>query len=287
MEGAKIGYLGPRGSFSEEALLSFLQRGNGDFRGVSAEGFATIAQAIHACGEKRVDWAFVPLENSTEGQVSMTLDCVAEREELLIYEEFVHPVSQCLLTLRPLGFEQIRRVYSHPQGFGQCRDFLETHLSQADQTVCRSTAEAARIVAESDQAWAAIAPRRAADLYGLQCLEQGVQDNKDNTTRFILVGHCLRELSGLDKTSLFMRIEDSPGSLCRMLQEFASRGINLTKIESRPAKGRLGEYVFFVDVDGYVFAPEMQEALWALKKNRVAIRLLGSYPRQMDIDESR
>ncbi|KLU60887.1 prephenate dehydratase [Peptococcaceae bacterium CEB3] len=282
MEGTKIGYLGPQGSFSEEALWSFLQREKLDFQGeIAAEGFPTISRVIQACEERRVDWAFVPLENSTEGQVSTTLDCVTESEGLLIYGEFLHPVSQCLLTPRPVGLEQIRRVYSHPQGFGQCREFLEDHLSQADQAVCLSTAEAARIVAGSDQAWAAIAPRRAADIYGLYCLEQGVQDNKDNATRFILLGHCLRELSGVDKTSLLLRIEDSPGSLCRVLQEFASRGLNLTRIESRPAKARLGEYVFFIDVDGYAFAPEMQEALWVLKTNRVAIRLLGSYPRQM------
>lgn len=282
MKEITIGYLGPQGSFSEEALWSFMQR---RFPALSpnvlTDGFATIPQVINACAKNQIDWAFVPVENSTEGQVSSTLDCVMESEELFIYEEFIHPVNQCLLTPRPMPLDQIQRVYSHPQGLGQCRGFLEDCLGQAEQIVSPSTAEAAQIVARSGLDWAAIAPRRAGELYGLYCQKENVQDNAENSTRFILVGHQLREFSGTDKTSLLLRITDHPGSLCQVLQEFSSRDINLTRIESRPSKMRLGEYVFFIDVEGYVFNPNIQEALWALKMSQVAIRLLGSYPRHV------
>jgi len=276
----KIGYLGPRGSFSEEALRFFLstrsQWRETDFETVA---FATIPKLLVACDKQEINWAFVPMENSTEGQVGVTMDTLGQTERLMIVEEFIHPIDQCLLTTEEISLGDIRRVYSHPQAFGQCREFLETNLPQAEQVTCLSTAEAANRIASVRENWAAIGPRRAAELYNLYCLRERIQDESLNATRFLMVGDKLADYTGEDKTSFLIMTENSPGSLYKILHEFAVRQINLTRIESRPSKKKLGEYVFFVDVDGYVFSQPIQEVLWALKENNVWAKLLGSYPK--------
>lgn len=277
----KIGYLGPKGSFSEEAIHLFLatQPGLNDMP-PELIPFSTIPRLLFACNEMEVDWAFVPLENSTEGQVGVTMDTLGQTEHLFITHEFIHPIDQCLLTHEPMALEQIERVYSHEQAIGQCRDFLEKQLPHAQQVTCLSTAEAAHRISSIRENWAAIGPRRAARLYNLHILKECIQDSTLNATRFIMVGHNLSEMSdGEDKTSLLVIADNTPGSLYRILGEFARRHINLSRIESRPSKRKLGEYVFFVDVDGYVFAPPIQDVLWALKNEHVAVKLLGSYPK--------
>lgn len=277
----KIGFLGPKGSFSEEALHLFLAT-HPTFSAISPEliAFHTIPRLLFACNEKEIDWAFVPLENSTEGQVGVTMDTLGQTEHLFITHEFIHPIDQCLLVQEPLPLTQIERIYSHEQAIGQCRDYLETHLPQAEQVACLSTAEAAHKISSVRENWAAIGPRRAAELYNLHLLQERIQDASLNATRFILVGHNIAEMSsGEDKTSLLVIAENSPGSLYRVLGEFAKRHINLSRIESRPSRKRLGEYVFFIDVDGYVFAPPIQDVLWSLKEKGISVKLLGSYPK--------
>lgn len=279
----KMGYLGPKGSFSEEAIHLFLAT-HSEFNETPPTliPFPTIPRLLFACNDQEVDWAFVPLENSSEGQVGVTMDTLGQTDHLFITHEFVHPIDQCLLTHEPMPFEQIERVYSHEQVLGQCRDFLAKHLPHAEQLTCLSTAEAAHKISSIRENWAAIGPRRAAHLYNLHLLQERIQDITLNPTRFILVGHSLAEMSGgEDKTSLLVIAENTPGTLYRILGEFSKRQINLSRIESRPSKKKLGEYVFFVDVDGYVFAPPIQDALWAFKEANIYVKLLGSYSKAL------
>ncbi len=275
-----IGCLGPRGSFSEEALECFLASdAEFDSNSYRVKVYASIPQLLQACDQKEVLWGFVPLENSIDGQVGVTMDLLVQSENLYIAREFNYPISQCLLTARSIALRDINKVFSHEQALGQCREFLQHSLAHAEQIVCSSTAEAARIVSLSSENWAAIAPKRAAQLYELTSQRDGIQDVAQNETRFVLVGHSLPELTGTDKTSLLVVTDDSPGALCRVFNEFAIRQLNLTRIESRPSKQKLGEYKFFIDVEGYVFSPDIQHALWSLKVKRVFVRCLGSYPK--------
>jgi len=278
-----MGYLGPKGSFSEEAIHLFLAT-HSEFHATPPAliPFPTIPRLLLACNDQAIDWAFVPLENSTEGQVGVTMDTLGQTEHLYITHEFVHSIDQCLLTHEPMPLEQIERVYSHEQALGQCRNFLEQHLPYAEQFTCLSTIEAAHRISSIRENWAAIGSRRAAHLYNLHLLQERIQDITLNATRFVLVGHSLAEMScGEDKTSLLIIAENTPGSLYRILGEFAKRHINLSRIESRPSKKKLEEYVFFVDVDGYVFAPPIQDVLWAFKEANIYVKLLGSYPKAL------
>ncbi|HEX3015161.1 MAG TPA: prephenate dehydratase domain-containing protein, partial [Desulfobacteria bacterium] len=190
-----------------------------------------------------------------------------------------HPIVQCLLTPRPLDPRHIERVYSHAQALGQCREFLAAQIPQAQQVICASTSEAARNIVSITENWAAIAPKRAASLYQLYCQWESIQDQAYNETRFVLVGRQPAELGGNDKTSLIVKTTDKPGALYLVLREFAERQINLTRIESRPSKQRLGEYIFFIDLEGHVLSPTVQEVLEALAEMRIELKLLGSYPK--------
>lgn len=279
----KIGFLGPSGSFSEEAIHLFLTT-HSELNELQPEliPYPTIPRLLLACEDNEINRAFVPLENSTEGQVGVTMDTLGQAEHLFITHEFVHPIDQCLLAHEPMPLQQIERVYSHEQSLGQCRDFLERYLPHAQQVTCLSNSEAAHRISSIRENWAAIGPRRAAHLYNLCTLKERIQDVTLNATRFVLVGHSLAEMSdGDDKTSLLVIAENTPGSLYHILGEFAKRHINLSRIESRPSKRRLGEYVFFVDVDGYVFSPPIQDVLWALKEANISVKLLGSYPKAL------
>lgn len=283
----KIGYLGPKGSFSEEALHLFITTHSDILEPpLDLIPFTTIPKLLTACQNLEIDGAFVPLENSTEGQVGVTMDMLGQTESLYIMREFIHPVDQCLITAKPLDTAQIQQVYSHEQALGQCRDFLETHLGHAEQISSPSTADAVKKISNNpDNDWAAIGPRRASIIYNLHCQAERIQDSMLNATRFIFVSHHLAEMNEEDKTSLLINTGDTPGALANALQEFALRNINLSRIESRPSKKKLGEYVFFVDIDGYVFSPSLQDALWALKDKGVSTKLLGSYPKANTLEK--
>jgi prephenate dehydratase len=273
----RVAYLGPEGTFTEEALLA--SQGADQLEPVPEPTVYECVMAVHA-GE--VDQAIVPIENSLEGSVNATLDAlVFETEEVTITGEKVHPIQHCLIARRSLELAEIRRVVSHPQANAQCARFIRTRLPNAQVTSANSTADAVRIVAESEEAWGALGNRLSAQLYGCQILEAGVEDVPENETRFVWLAREPSTAShdGPWKTSIvFWGLPDSPGALLSVLQAFADRDVNLSKIESRPLKQRLGRYIFFADLEGEESAEAVREALDAVRAKVETLRVLGSYP---------
>ena len=266
---ATLAYLGPEGTFSEEAALRC--RWDRTLR-----PYATWPEIFEALAGREVDEAVVALENSCEGSVNLTLDFLAGQEDIFIREEVVLPVVQNLLA-RP-GAAGIEEIHSHPQALAQCYRYLRRHFPRAALVPAESTAAAAQKAAASNRA-AAVGTARAAELYGLEVRAASINDQAENVTRFVVLG---REEAprgeGGAKTSLVVFIVDRPGALYRILQEFAVRGLNLTRIESRPTGNRLGEYHFFIDVVGHREDPPVAEALRAVSSQSVRVKLLGSYP---------
>jgi prephenate dehydratase len=273
-----VAFLGPEGTFSEEALLASPDAGR--FEPVAEPTVYECVMAVHA-GE--VERAIVPIENSLEGSVNATLDAlVFETDEVTIVGETVHPIQHCLIARRPLALEQIQQVVSHPQANAQCSRFIRTRLPNAQVTSANSTADAVRIVADSDEAWAALGNRLSAELYGCQILEAGVEDIPENETRFVWLA---RERPGEERSSgswktsiVFWGLPDYPGALVSVLQTFAERDVNLSKIESRPLKQRLGRYIFFADLEGEQSDAAVLDALDAVRAKVDTLRVLGSYP---------
>jgi prephenate dehydratase len=276
----RIGYLGPEGTFSHEALSSSAQGAAG---GAVLVGLPTIYDTVMAVHEGATERALVPLENSLEGSVNATLDALAfETEDVAIVGELVHPVRHCLIARTHLELSEIRTVYSHPQANGQCARFIRTRLADASVVSVSSTADAVRIVAGLDEPAAALATRLAAELYGCEVLRAGVEDVADNETRFAWLARAGGETDGHGpwKTSLvFWGVgAEAPGWLVGCLSEFAFRGVNLTKIESRPRKQGLGRYMFFIDLEGRESDPPVAEAIEAVCAKTEAVRVIGSYP---------
>jgi prephenate dehydratase len=275
----RVAFLGPEGTFSEEALLRSSHGEHGE-----PVPQATIFDCVMAVQEGTADRALVPIENSLEGSVNATIDAlVFETRDVVIVGELVHPIRHCLIAHEPLDLDQIERVLSHPQASGQCRRFLRTRLPQAEVVPADSTADAVRIVAASDQPWAALGPRIAADLYGARVLLDGVEDVPDNETRFVWLARTpdvvkAPEGTGWKTSIAFWGLPDSPGSLVSALQEFAGRGVNLSRIESRPRKQGLGSYIFFADLEGHVSDEPIAAALDAVRAAAETVRVLGCYP---------
>jgi prephenate dehydratase len=276
----RVAYLGPEGTFSHEALTaSEASR----LPGAELVGLPTIYDAVMAVHEGTADRALVPLENSLEGSVNATLDALAfETEDVAIVGELVHPVRHCLIARTHLELEQIRTVYSHPQANGQCARFIRTRLAGASVVSVSSTADAVRIVARLDEPAAALSTMVAAALYGCEVLRSGVEDVADNETRFAWLARAGTATDGHGpwKTSLvFWGVgAQEPGWLVGCLSEFAFRGVNLTKIESRPRKQGLGRYMFFVDLEGRDDDAPVAGALEGLRARTEAVRVIGSYP---------
>lgn len=276
----RVAFLGPEGTFSEEALLSSLtdaERGRLD-----PLPLPTIYDCVTAVEDGRAEQALVPIESSVEGSVNATLDAlVFETAGARIVGEVVHPVRHCLIARTDLPFADITRVVSHPQASGQCARFLRRQLGGAEVVSAASTADAVRIVAAADEPWAALGTRLAADLYGCTVLEDGVEDQAENETRFVWIARAAGRDTGAGamKTSIvFWGLSDSPGALVEVLQEFASRGVNLSKIESRPRKQGLGRYIFFADLEGAETDPPIADALAAVGGAVETLRVLGCYP---------
>ncbi len=269
-KGLRIAYLGPEGTFTHQAMKHQF--------GLSAHGIAapTIAAVFDEVDKGRAEFGVVPVENSTEGVVNHTLDTFLD-SGLKISAEIILDVDQCLLARPGLAMAAIQRVYSHPQGFGQCRGWLETHLPQAVRIESPSTAEAARMARE-DPEGGAIASDLAADLFDLVVLKESVQDLKGNATRFLVLGREQAAPTGRDKTSLLAITKDGPGVLHGMLEPFARAGLNLTKIESRPSRRRAWENVFFLDVLGHQQAEPLASVLAAMGAHCELVKVLGSYP---------
>ena len=283
-----MAYLGPQGTFSEQALRCSVEADR-----VSAVAVASIYEAVMAVQEERVDLALVPIENSVEGSVTVTLDTLTgEAHDVRIVGELVLGIHHALIAARKLSLEQIECVYSHPHVPGQCTRLLRGELAHAQVVACSSTAEAVRIVAESpDRAWAAIGPRRAAEIHGARVLREGVEDHADNETRFVWLARAQRSLlaeiglperspTDARKTSLVFwgAGAQRSGWLVRCLDEFARREINLTKIESRPQRERSWRYMFFLDLEGSYEQQPVSEAIGGLEELCEQVRILGSYP---------
>ncbi|NHM27516.1 prephenate dehydratase [Desulfofundulus sp. TPOSR] len=272
----KIGYLGPCGTFSELAVRQYLARQPaGDVQMVA---LPSIYEVLAAVVQGEVTEAVVPLENSSEGAVNQTQDLLAHTfPDLRIKGEIILPVVHCLMAPPGVPLKTIERVLSHPHALAQCREFISRHLPGAQVVETASTAAAVHLVASTGAPWAAIGPVTAAREYGLEVLVEKINDCSGNATRFIVVG---REDGGWApdcKTTLIVSVAHRPGALYEVLGEFAARGINLTRIESRPSRRRLGEYLFFIDLVGHRHDKQVQEALEAVA-SRAELRVLGSYP---------
>jgi prephenate dehydratase len=272
----RIAYLGPEGTFSEEALLSEADLARGVLVSCS-----TITDAIAACAAGEVDAAFVPLENMIEGSINITLDQLIFGVDLLIEREVLLEVHLDALIRPGTEDHEVRRVFSFPAATAQCRHYLSRTFPNAEVIATNSTADAARALSiDSAGNAVAIAPPLAAKLYGLDLLEHAVEDHSGNTTRFALVGPGpVPARSGDDRTTIvcFQR-SDRPGSLAEILARFAARNINLTRIESRPTKRALGEYCFVIEFAGHITEELVGDCLRDLHMVTGEVKFLGSYP---------
>jgi prephenate dehydratase len=272
---SRIAYLGPRGTYAEEALVT--QR---DLAGEDLAPMRSVPDVLSAVERGDADLGLVPIENSIEGSVAVTLDTLAFDTGLLIQREIDLPVSLHLCAKPETRLDQVQAVVSHPNPFGQCRTWLSRKLPDVELVAANSTAEAAQQVAESDRDdLASIGTVHGAELYRLVVLASEIEDHPENQTRFVLVGSGIGPPSGHDKTSIvcFQR-EDRPGSLLAILQEFAARAINLTKLESRPTKRSLGDYCFFIDFQGHIADELVADCLRNLRAKQADVKFLGSYP---------
>jgi prephenate dehydratase len=281
----KLGYFGPAGTFTHAALLASPYSD-----GAEAVPFPTERDTILAAESGVVDAALVPIENSLEGGVNATLDTLAlDAEGVRIVGESVLPVTHALIARPGVGLADVEAVVSHPQPLGQCRKWLGEHLPGRRAVAATSTAEAVRLVSESAAPEAAIGTLAAASLYGCAVLAEGIEDEHGNATRFLWVaaagtdpfGTAARGGGGARaKTSIVFHGagDNSPGWLVRCLSELAFRGINLTRIESRPLKSSLGHYLFLVDLQGHEDDPQVAEAIERLHVHCEVVRVLGSYP---------
>jgi len=268
-----LAFLGPPGTFTEEAALRYDP-------GAQLLPFASISAVATAVESGMVEEGIVPIENSLEGSVTETLDVLIHDSHLSIRSELVLPIEHYLLAKPGLKAGEVKVIYSHPQALAQCRRFLERCFPKAEVVAALSTAAAVEEMMGRDDA-AAIGTRRAAQLYGAEVLAAAIQDRGDNRTRFVVLAGEDHPPSGQDKTSLAFTfaVEDRPGLLVGALKEFSERRINLSKIESRPSKERLGTYIFLVDVDGHRLEPVLAEALARVEEKCSFFRVLGSYPR--------
>jgi prephenate dehydratase len=276
----RVGYLGPDGTVSHEAVLS--AAGSSAFELLPQP---TLHEAVIAVHDGDVDRALVPIENSLEGSVTPTLDAIAfETDDVVIVGELRQPVHLHLVAAGPLELGEVRAVVSHPQASGQCGRFLRRSLPGVPVVAARSTADAVRQVAGGfESGAAAIGTRGAADRYGCTILHEDVEDDPGSETRFVWIARAGSEPDAAGahyKTALVFWGAGSagPGWLVRCLTEFAAREVNLTRIESRPRRQRLGEYMFFLDLEGQMADPGVAAAVDGLRANADVVRVLGSFP---------
>ena len=267
---ARIGYLGPEGSFSHEAVATMVN--------AEAVAYDSFADVFTAVAHSTLDQGLVPLENAIEGTVSATIDGLVFDHDLVIVREIVLPIRLHLFARPGVSLEEITTVRSYVHALAQCRNYLNAmNVASAPTT---STSQAAREVAESNEAWAAVCSALAGELFGLHAVATDIEDHPDNATRFVLVGRdAVAAPTGHDRTTIVcFQDADRPGSLYGILGRFAARDINLTKLESRPTKRGLGDYCFVIEFEGHVADDVIADCLADLQAHLTRVKFLGSYP---------
>lgn len=279
-----LGYLGPAGTYSEEAARKYAA-GNNAGGPYQLRHYPAIDAIFTAIAGEEIAHGVVPVENCLEGSVNLTLDLLSQNtDNVKIKGELLCRIEHFLLARPGQSPAVIREIYSHPQALAQCRTFLDRHYPGAARVSMSSTAEAAALVARHT-GMAVIASRQAAALYALKVLQANIQDEPHNITRFLILAPQDAPPSGQDKTSLLIGLPDQPGSLHAALGIFAAYNLNLTKIESRPIRGELGKYIFFLDIEGHREDEKLASALQAVKEKALFLKILGSYPRAVSPDE--
>jgi len=269
----RLAYLGPPGTFSEQAAL----RWDPKAKLLPFPTFAAVASAVES---GMADEGVVAIENSLQGSVTDTLDVLIHETELKIRGEVVVPVEHCLVARPGMAADEIQVIYAHPQSLGQSRKFIERCFPKVQVEAALSNSNAVEQALATEGA-AAIGTRRAAQIYGAAILAEGIQDARTNATRFAILGPTDAPPSGSDRTSMALVTDDVPGALVKVLLEFANRGVNLSKIESRPAKDlhALGPYIFLLDLEGHREDPPVNDALVAIRPFTRLMKVFGSYPR--------
>lgn len=268
----RVAFQGERGAYSEDAIAAYFSRR------AEARPYAEFSEVFEAVERGEATHGMVPVENSIEGTVAPVNDLLMEHD-LQVTGETLVPIHHCLIANPSTEFARIRTIYSHPQALAQCRKFLSQYPRWRSIPVY-DTAGSVKLVGERGRKdEAAIASRRAAEIYGMKVLREGIQSDLHNYTRFFVLERHPSGVRGANKTSIVFSVKNVPGSVHRCLGEFASRGINLTKLESRPRRTRPWNYVFFADFDGSVDEPRCSEAIGALLRVAGFVKILGSYRR--------
>ncbi len=274
--GTRIGFLGPFGTFTEQALMSQADLAAGDL-----VPYRTMPDVLDAVESGEVAYGFVAIENSIEGMVNLTQDELVFNHSLLIQREVVLDIEHCLVAQAGTTLDDVKVVLSIPVATAQCHAYLREHVGSAEVRATNSTADGARLVAEMGAGVAAVAPRAAARVFGLDVIAADIADHPGNQTRFVLVGRSgIPAPTGHDRTGLVVyQRADEPGSLISILQEFAARRINLSNLQSRPTKGGgLGDYCFIIYADGHVADELLADAMRSLHSKQGRVKFLGSYP---------
>ncbi len=270
-EPIRVSFLGPKSTFSHQAAVKHFGHSS------QFDPAPSIESVFNAVEQGKSDYGVVPVENSTEGTVNLTLDCFVD-SPLLICGEMNLKVSHFLMSKQE-DIAGIKTVHSHPQPFAQCRNWLNKNLPTAQQVPSSSTASAAESICDKKNS-AAIAGKLAAEIYGLNILAENIQDRQENSTRFLIIGKNPAQKTAKDKTSILFSIPDEAGSLLKMLQLFARKGINLTRIQSRPLRNHPWEYLFYIDIEGHKDEETVSKAIKTLAKRCLFLRNLGSYPQK-------
>ncbi|HNV85346.1 MAG TPA: prephenate dehydratase [Candidatus Omnitrophota bacterium] len=264
----KIAYLGPEATFTHLASLSKFGSS------VGYTSCASISDVFTEVEKKQADYGVVPIENSTEGAVSHTLDMFID-SDLKICSEIIFDISHCLMSNSQLSY--IKRIYSKPEVFGQCRRWLEMHLPRVELLDTASTTLAAKRASQEDGS-AAIASKLAATVYNLKLIAEGIEDSSHNRTRFLVIGKQFPKATGKDKTSIVVSIKDRMGALADLLEPTRAHKLNMTKIESRPSKKKAWDYYFFIDLEGHIEDPNVKSAIHEMEERVRFLKVLGSYP---------
>ncbi len=271
-----VGYLGPLGTFTEVAALKHFGHA------VDTRPLTTISDVFRDVDAGNLDYGVVPIENSTEGMVTHTLECFLD-SPLCICGEVEMRIHQALMVKPGVPIDSVKTVCSHQQSLAQCRLWLDANLPSAIRQSVSSNAEAARLVSESmtSDGLAAVAGERAAETYGLETIAGSIEDRPDNTTRFLVIGKQSTESSGIDKTSVIVAVKNQPGALYRLLEPFERHGIDMTRLESRPSHSGIWSYRFFIDFKGHIDDTTVQVFLDDIRAHSAELKILGSYPRAL------